>query len=74
MRAGLQDWALFKLAEQRGLTAYARTQVAQAYGQMGGCTWQGCQPPLNGQFFWRADGTLLQQIRHNIAQAILSAP
>ena len=74
VRAGLQDWALFKLAEQRGLTAYARSQVAQAYGQMGGCTWQGCQPPLNGQFFWRADGTLLQQIRHNIAQAILSAP
>ncbi|MEI6778908.1 MAG: glycoside hydrolase domain-containing protein [Chloroflexales bacterium] len=74
VRAGLQDWALFKLAEQRGLATYARAQVAQVYGQMGGCTWQGCPPPVNGHFFWSADGTAMQTVRHNIAQAILSAP
>ncbi|MEI7770554.1 MAG: glycoside hydrolase domain-containing protein [Chloroflexales bacterium] len=74
VRDGLQDWALFKLAEQRGLAAYARAQVAQVYGQMGGCTWQGCPPPVNGHFFWRADGATMQQVRHDIAQAIMSAP
>ncbi len=71
IRAGLQDWALFKLADQSGLTAYARAQIAQAYGQLGGCTWSGCVP-VNGQFFWKSDDTLMMQIRHNIAQAILS--
>jgi hypothetical protein len=73
VRAGLQDWALFNLAEQRGLGAYARAQVAQAYGQLGGCEWQGCPPKVNGQFFWKADEALIQQARHNIATAIMQA-
>ena len=70
IREGLQDWALFKLADQSGQTAYARAQVAQAYGQLGGCTWTGCKK-VNGQFFWLTDANLMQQIRHNIAQAIM---
>jgi hypothetical protein len=74
VRLGLQDWALFRLAEQRGLGAYARGQVAQAYGQFGGCEWQGCPPKLNGEFFWKSDPALLAQVRRSIAQAIMAAP
>jgi hypothetical protein len=70
VRAGLQDWALFHLAEQRGLGAYARAQVAQVYGQLGGCEWQGCPPKVNGVFFWKTDEALMQQARHNIALEI----
>lgn len=72
VRAGLQDWALFKLAEQHGLNAYARTQLAAVYGQLGGCEWQGCPAKVNGSFFWKTDEALMQQARHNIALAILS--
>ncbi len=74
VRQGLQDWALFRLADQHGLTAYAQSQVATVYGQMGGCEWQGCPPKLNGQFFWITDEALVQQVRHNIAMAIVNAP
>ncbi len=73
IRAGLQDWALFKLADQRGLTSYARAQVGQAYSQLGACDWSGCAP-TNGQFYWKADDVLMMQIRRNIALAILAAP
>lgn len=73
IREGLQDWALFKLADQKGLTAYAQAQVATVYGQLGGCEWQGCPAKLNGSFFWRTDEALIQQARHNIAAAIISA-
>ncbi|MFN8598691.1 MAG: DUF4091 domain-containing protein, partial [Anaerolineae bacterium] len=71
IRAGLQDWALFKLAEQRGYGGYARDQVARAYGQLGRCEWSGCPPLVNGQFLWKNDGALLDNIRHNIALKIL---
>jgi hypothetical protein len=71
VRAGLQDWALFILAERRGVGDYARAQVAQAYTQLGGCWWQGCNIP---GFYWKWDDATLSQIRRNIAQAILAAP
>jgi hypothetical protein len=48
--------------------------VAQAYGQFGGCEWQGCPPKLNGEFFWKSDPALLAQVRRSIAQAIMAAP
>ena len=73
IREGLQDWALFQLAEQKGLTAYARSQIAHAYGQLGGCTWSGCAP-VNGKFFWLTKAPLLAGIRHNIAMKIAAAP
>ena len=47
IRAAMQDWALMVLADRKGLTDYARKQVARAYGQLGGCTWSGCTP-VNG--------------------------
>ncbi len=71
-RAGLQDWALFSLAQQKGLTTYARSQLARAYSQLGACEWSGCAP-INGQWYWRTSDALMMQIRHNIAQAIMAA-
>ena len=71
IRAGLQDWALFKLAEQRGYGTYARDQVARVYGQLGRCEWSGCPPLVNGQFLWKNDAALLEEVRHNIAMKIL---
>jgi hypothetical protein len=70
IRSGLQDWALFKLAEQRGIGDYARQQVARVYGQFGGCEWSGCPAPVNGQFFWKADPALMDEVRHNIAMRL----
>jgi hypothetical protein len=72
IRAGMQDWALLALADRKGLTDYARTQVARVYGQFGGCTWSGCSP-VNGSFFWKKDDKLMMTVRHNIAQAITAA-
>ncbi len=72
IRAGLQDWALFRLAQQYGLNTYARAQVNTAYSQFGGCDGQGCPPKLNGQWYWKWDEATLAQARHNIAQAILA--
>jgi hypothetical protein len=72
IRAGLQDWALFNLAEQYGLRDYARTQVAHAYSQLGGCSWSGCPPPVNGSWYWQWDDATLTGARHNIAQAIMN--
>jgi hypothetical protein len=74
VRLGLQDWALFSLAQSKGLGAYARTQLEAVYGQLGGCQWQGCPPMVNGQFYWKTEEALMQQVRHNIAQAIMLAP
>jgi hypothetical protein len=71
IRAGLQDWALFKLAESRGFTNYARSEVARVYGQLGRCEWGGCPDPVNGQFSWLTDAALMDQVRHNIAMRIL---
>src|SRR5205823_6084148 len=71
IRAGLQDWALFNLATQDGLSSYVRSQVALAYGQLGGCFWSGCTP-VNGQFYWTTNDALLSQIRHNVAIAIMN--
>jgi len=70
IREGLQDWALFNLASQKGLGSYAKSQVARAYGQLGACTWQGCKP-VNGRFLWKTSDALMTQIRHNIAMAIM---
>jgi len=72
IRAAMQDWTLLVLADRKGLTDYARQQVARAYGQLGGCTWSGCTL-VNGKFFWKSDDTLMMSVRRNIAQAIEKA-
>ncbi|MBN2002206.1 MAG: DUF4091 domain-containing protein [Anaerolineae bacterium] len=71
IRQGLQDWALFKLAESRGYAAYARAEVGRVYGQFGGCDWSGCPEPVNGEFYWLTDPALLDEVRHNIAMKLM---
>ncbi len=73
VRAGLQDWALFKLADSKGLTSMVQTQVAQVYGQFGGCTYSGC-PAAAAGFFWHDDEAMMDTIRATVAAAIVAAP
>jgi hypothetical protein len=72
IRAGLQDWALFALADELGLGDFAREEVAQVYGQFHGCDWSGCAPPISG-FYWNTDVSQMNNIRKNIADAIIAA-
>ena len=51
VRQGLQDWALFRLAEQKGHAAEARAAIAKVYSQLGGCTYSGCPTPAGGFFY-----------------------
>jgi hypothetical protein len=73
VRQGLQDWALFALAERKGLGATVRTEVAKIYSQLGGCTYQGCPAP-GGGFFWKSDEAAMAQIRKTVVEAILAKP
>jgi hypothetical protein len=43
-RSGLQDWALFLLADRAGKRDMAKAAVASVYSQMGGCDYAGCKP------------------------------
>jgi hypothetical protein len=70
VRQGLEDWALFGLAEDLGLGDVARQEVAKVYSQLGGCTYQGCPAPASG-FFWKSDEALLAEVRRNVAKAIV---
>jgi hypothetical protein len=70
VRTGLQDWALFKLADQHGLTDMVRTQVSTAYQQMGGCQYQGCNQP---SWYWKTDYKILSDARRAIATALINA-
>jgi hypothetical protein len=69
VRQGLQDWALFQLAEQQGFGTQARAAVAKVYSQLGGCTYQGCPAPAGG-FFWKSDEALVAQVRAEIAALV----
>lgn len=71
IRAGMQDWALFNLADDLGLGEMAREQVSEVYGQFHGCDWSGCAPPISG-FYWKTDVTKMDQIRKSIADAIIA--
>ncbi len=51
IRNGLQDWALFRMADKAGMTAMVQTQLSAVYHQFGACTYSGCTPPPGG-FFW----------------------
>jgi hypothetical protein len=70
VRTGMQDWALFKLAADHGLTDVARAQVATVYNQLGGCEWSGCTPP---SWYWNTDYAALAAARRAIAQALMNA-
>jgi hypothetical protein len=70
VRQGLQDWALFQLADQKGLGTQARASVAKVYSQLGGCTYSGCPAPAGG-FFWKSDEALIAQVRAEIAALVM---
>ena len=70
VRAGMQDWALFQLAVDHGLGQVAKTEVAKAYNQLGGCEWSGCNPPA---WYWKTDYALMSEVRRNVAQALMDA-
>jgi hypothetical protein len=71
-RSGLQDWALFLLADRVNLRDMAKAEIAAVYSQMGGCEYSGCLPPINGQWFWKTDYDLMTTARRNIANALLA--
>lgn len=73
VRNGLQDWALFRLADQKGLTSAVKAQVEAVYQQLGGCNYSGCPAPPGG-FFWKTDEAKMDAIREAVVQAILAAP
>jgi hypothetical protein len=72
VRNGLQDWALFRLADTKGLTAMVQQQLGAVYQQLGGCNYSGCPMPAAG-FFWKDDETAMDGIRQAVAQAIIAA-
>jgi hypothetical protein len=70
-RSGLQDWALFLLADRAGKRDMAKTQVATVYSQLGGCDYSGCNP-INGSWYWKTDYALMSTARKNIVSALLA--
>ena len=72
VRNGLQDWALFRLADTKGLTAMVQQQLGAVYQQLGGCNYSGCPMPAAG-FFWKDDETAMDGIRQAVAEAIIAA-
>src|SRR5262249_5444537 len=50
IRQGLQDWALFRLADQKGLTAFVAEEVSKVYKQFGAA-----QPAPSGSPYWTTD-------------------
>jgi hypothetical protein len=47
-----------------------KTEVAKAYTQMGGCTYQGCDQPPS---YWTTDYATLSSARKNVAVALMQA-
>lgn len=72
IRAGMQDWALFVLAEDSGVGDVAREQVHRVYRQFGGCEWSSCPVPEGG-FFWNTDEMIMQEARAAVAEAIIGS-
>ncbi|MBN2191309.1 MAG: DUF4091 domain-containing protein [Polyangiaceae bacterium] len=70
VRMGLQDFALFALAEQQHLDDFAREQLHAVYHWWGGCEWDGCAAPED-DVFWTTDEAAMQSIRAAIAAAII---
>jgi hypothetical protein len=70
-RSGLQDWALFLLADRAGKRAMAMSEVASVYSQAGGCDYSGCKP-VNGSWYWKTDYDLMSTARRNIVKALLA--
>jgi hypothetical protein len=72
VRNGLQDWALFNLADSLKLTSTVQAQVSTVYGQFGACTDSTC-PPLVSGFMWKDNETAMNAARAAVAAAIVAA-
>jgi hypothetical protein len=70
-RSGLQDWALFLLADRANKRDMAKTELAAVYNQMGGCDYSGCKP-ASGSWYWKTDYDLMTTARRNIVNALLA--
>jgi hypothetical protein len=70
-RSGLQDWALFLLADRANKRDLAKAEVAKVYSQMGGCDYKGCTP-INGSWYWKTDYDLMATARRNVVAALLA--
>jgi hypothetical protein len=66
IRQGLQDWALFRLADSKGLTSAVQQQVAKVYTQLGGT-----MPAPSGSPYWTTDDATMDGIRSAVVAAIL---
>jgi hypothetical protein len=66
LRQGLQDWALFRLADQKGVTSVVQQQMAAVYTQFGGISL-----PSSG-FYWKTDDAAMATVRAAVVQAILA--
>jgi hypothetical protein len=67
IRQGLQDWALFRAADRKGLTAYVQQQVDTVYRQFGAE-----EPAPAGKPYWSTNESAMNAIRAAVVQKILA--
>jgi hypothetical protein len=72
IRSGMQDWALFLLADRNGKRDAAKAEIAAVYNQLGGCDYTGCKP-VTGTWYWKTDYDLMSTARRNIVAALLGS-
>ena len=65
IRQGLQDWALFRYADTKGLTSYVQQQVGMVYTQFGGTD------PHPSTPYWTTDPTTMDAIRSAVVSKIV---
>lgn len=66
IRQGLQDWALFRLADTMGLTAFVQQQVSTVYHQFGAAG-----PAPAGSPYWTTDEAAMAAIRSAVVAKIV---
>jgi hypothetical protein len=67
IRQGLQDWALFRYADAKGLRAFVQQQVGRVYSQFGGTA-----PAPSGSPYWTTDEDAMVAIRRAVVAKILA--
>ncbi len=74
IRDGLEDWEMFRLADVLGGESYTRAQIARAYTRFGSFFVDNCNDVEDycpQQQPWTLDGSLLAEVRRNVAAEIL---
>jgi hypothetical protein len=67
IRQGLQDWALFRAADKKGLTAFVQQQIDAVYRQFGAEA-----PAPAGKPYWSTNETMMNAIRAAVVQKLLT--